>query len=92
MLRITSRIDPSGIILDLEGKLAGPWVQEVENCWRQIDIQNRRLRVNLRAVTFVDAAGAKLLDSMYRKGAELEAGGCMTRAIVAEIQRGKVHE
>jgi hypothetical protein len=43
----------------------------------------------LNAVTFIDAAGRKLLAEMYRQGIKLEATGCMTRSIVDEIMRGK---
>ena len=92
MLRITTRIDGSGIVLDLEGRLTGPWVEELENCWKQIAVKNRPVRVILKAVTFVDPAGTRLLDRMYLKGAELEAEGCMIKAIVAEIRRGTINE
>ena len=92
MLRITTRSGAGGISLDLEGKLAGAWVGELENCWKQIAVRNQPLIVNLKSVTFIDPAGTKLLDQMYRKGAELEAAGCMINAIVMEIRRGKTDE
>ncbi|HEY7164615.1 MAG TPA: hypothetical protein VIB79_08645 [Candidatus Binatia bacterium] len=89
MLRITTRVDGTGTILDLEGKLAGPWVEELENCWKQIGVESQPLRVSLKSVTFIDSAGTTLLDKMHRKGVELQAEGCMIKAIVAEIRRGK---
>ncbi len=34
MLRITVRQEPTTTTIELEGKLAGPWVEELERCWR----------------------------------------------------------
>ena len=34
MLRITTTDSGEKVILKLEGKLAGPWVEEFERCWR----------------------------------------------------------
>lgn len=89
MLKITTRTDPSATTLELEGKLAGPWVQELEGCWREASKADRVIRVLLCAVTFVDEKGKDLLVKMYRHGAELVAEGCMNKAIVDEIIRGE---
>ncbi len=43
------------------------------------------LRIDLTGVTFIDAAGEACLAAMYHQGAELVAGDCLTKAIVAEI-------
>jgi hypothetical protein len=43
----------------------------------------------LCAVTFIDDKGRDLLIEMNRHGAELVAEGCMNKAIVEEIIRGK---
>jgi hypothetical protein len=45
------------------------------------------VRVVLKIVTFIDAAGRRLLTDMNQQGAELVAQGCMTKAIVEEIKR-----
>jgi anti-anti-sigma regulatory factor len=88
MLKITTETDETGTILDLAGKLAGPWVQELERCWRETVKTNRRIKVRLNAVTFIDDAGKRLLAEMHRQGTELAAEGCMTKAITEEIKRG----
>jgi anti-anti-sigma regulatory factor len=88
MLKITTRTDEGTTVFELEGRLAGPWVEEFATCWRQASADSRR-RVKLNAVTFIDAAGRKLLAEMYRQGIKLEATGCMTRSIVDEIMRGE---
>jgi hypothetical protein len=92
MLKITTRTDPTETILELEGKQAGPWVQELEGCWQEITNSERSVVVILYAVTFINDEGRDLLVKMHRHGAELVAEGCMTKAIVNEIVRGKAHE
>lgn len=87
MLKITTQDDATRIVLELEGKLAGPWVEELKDCWRKAG-GGRPVRILLCAVTFVDEQGKGLLTEMYRRGAELVAEGCMTKAIVDEITRG----
>jgi len=87
MLKITTQTDATRIIFELEGRLAGPWVQEFEGCWQQAVSADQPVRVRLKAVTFIDEAGRKLLAKMHRQGAELVGGGCMTKAIVEEITR-----
>lgn len=71
-------------ILELEGKLTGPWVAELEGCWRALAGDNS-LRVHLREVTFIDDQGKAMLCAIRQSGAELSAAGCMTKAIVEEI-------
>jgi hypothetical protein len=87
MLKISTRTDTGGTVFELEGKLAGAWVKELEACWRERASAHHPVRAVLKAVTFVDASGRELLAEMYRQGAELVAEGCMTRAIVEEIVR-----
>lgn len=88
MLKITTQNDASRTVFELEGSLAGPWVEELEGCWRKAAGLDRPVRILLCAVTFVDEQGRVLLTEMYRHGAELVAEGCMTQAIVEEIARG----
>lgn len=87
MLKITAQTDATGTVFELEGKLAGPWVQELESVWRKAASFDRSVRVLLCAVTFIDDKGRDLLVEMYQHGAELVAEGCMNRAIVEEIKR-----
>jgi anti-anti-sigma regulatory factor len=91
MLRITVCDNPQALTFQLEGRLAGPWLQELEECWQSTLTHQRRpiLRVDLTGVTFVDEAGKAFLAAMYCQGAELVAVDCLTRDIVAEIRRGR---
>ncbi|HKB37260.1 MAG TPA: hypothetical protein VKD72_12465 [Gemmataceae bacterium] len=87
MLRITVMDNPGPLTFRLEGRLAGPWVRELENCWQSTLASQREpgLRFDLTGVTFVDAVGKAFLAARHTQGAELVASGCLMRAIVAEI-------
>jgi hypothetical protein len=87
MLRITVHDIPQAFTFQLEGRLAGPWLQELEECWKSTFNQHRKpiLRVDLTEVTFIDNAGKACLAAMHRQGTELVAADCLTRDIVAEI-------
>ena len=84
MLRITAKIEASETTFELEGKLAGAWVGELERCWRELG-PGQALKVSLEAVTFIDSDGKKLLARLHQSGAELNASGCMNKCIVQEI-------
>ena len=92
MLKITTNHDDNQIILELEGRLTGPWVQELRLCWQNTIGAGRRINVILKQVTFIDGAGKQLLAEMHRQRAMLTAEGCMTKAIVDEIIGGNNHE
>ena len=87
MLRITTQNDTQLLTFRLEGRLAGPWVKELRDCWQStLSIPPTVVHVDLRSVTFVDTAGKKLLANMHRQGAKLLAHDCQMRAVVAEIE------
>ena len=71
MLRIT-KLDGNAAVptLKLEGKLLGPWVDEVRRACYDLAIPGR-VQLDLAAVTFVDAAGARLLRELLRRGVSL---------------------
>ena len=90
MLKITRHRDAGSdsVSFQLEGRLAGPWVEELDSCWRQLATNPQgRTVVDLSGVTFVDVDGKALLARMWQQGAELRAAGCLTRCIVEEITK-----
>jgi hypothetical protein len=89
MLRITTHHHPGCLTFQLEGKLAGPWVRELEDCWQKALAGHHPpvVHVDLTGVTFIDAAGKAYLAAMHRLGAEFVAADCLTKAVVAEITR-----
>jgi hypothetical protein len=87
MLKITIHNSTNAATLNLEGRLAGPWVEELGRTWRAVkdNSPEKPVIVDLCEVTFVDAEGRKLLSSMYEQGARLRTFGCMAKGIVEEI-------
>jgi hypothetical protein len=87
MLRITTNDDPRTLTFRLEGKLSGPWVGELEECWRGALAGQGEpvLRIDLTEVTSIDAAGRACLEALHRQGAEFVAADCLMKAVVAEI-------
>jgi hypothetical protein len=87
MLKITIHNSTNAATLNLEGRLAGPWVEELGRSWRAVkdDSPEKPVIVDLCEVTFVDAEGRKLLSTIYEQGARLRTFGCMAKGIVEEI-------
>src|SRR5438445_10310264 len=87
MLRITTEKKRGKTFLTVEGRLAGPWVAALEQCWRELHAASPRekFHVNLCGVSFIDAAGKVLLMEIHRQGGQLIAEGCLNQAIVQEI-------
>jgi anti-anti-sigma regulatory factor len=71
----------------LEGRLAGPWVEELERSWEaeRQKAPSEKIIIRLANVSFIDDAGKELLSRISRAGAKLEGNGCMVRAIIARI-------
>jgi anti-anti-sigma regulatory factor len=89
MLKISVKDEESQkqLLLEIEGRLAGPWVEELERSW-QAERQrtaSQGILVRLAHVSFIDEAGKELLSRMFQAGAKLEGSGCMVRAIIARI-------
>jgi outer membrane protein len=87
MLRISTETKRAKTILTIEGRIAGPSVSTVEQCWRELTAAapKQKFVVNLCGVSFIDNAGKALLREMHRLGAEFHAEGCLNQAIVSEI-------
>jgi ABC-type transporter Mla MlaB component len=89
MIRITVHDNRESLTFQLEGRLAGPWVREVEECRRRT-LAGRlptTVRFDLAGVTSIDSAGKAYLADMHRLGAEFVAADCLTKAVVAEITK-----
>jgi anti-anti-sigma regulatory factor len=89
MLRITVDKNSRCRVIRVEGKLAGPWVEELERTWRIVTAESAecKVSVDLTDVIFVGEEGKRLLELMYEEGAKLKASGCVTRRLVEEIEQ-----
>jgi hypothetical protein len=87
MLRVTVEERGDRIIFRVEGKLRGPWVPELERCWRSTASHTHAkfFSVDLDGVDFVNDQGKTLLTEMAAAGVELIATGYGMRSIVQQI-------
>jgi anti-anti-sigma regulatory factor len=87
MLRVTVEEKDDQIVFRVEGKLKGPWVTELERCWRSTTDHGpgKTFVVDLDDMDFVDDQGKALLRQMAEAGVELIASGLMMRPLVEKI-------
>lgn len=78
MLKIDTVESASEIVLRLHGRLAGPWVEELESHWHRIQVNagRRRVAVDLTGVTGIDGAARYLLQFMRVKRVSV-IGACI---------------
>jgi len=82
MLRITVNRQMQGVGVVVEGRLRGPWVEELKKCLEALRAEVRGrgdvgLSVDLSGVMFMDESGRELLRTLYHDGVELEARGLL---------------
>jgi anti-anti-sigma regulatory factor len=89
MLKITLHDSASEFRLKLEGRLAGPWVGELEQCWRTASstTAGRRTVVDLADVDFVDQSGQAVLTQMHAGGVELVGETPLICSMLEELCR-----
>ena len=87
MLKITIHDANGPLRLELEGRLAGAWVYELEHCWHTAKASHphRQLAVDLTSVTFLDQAGRYLLQLLHRDGVRLVGSGLLWQNILEHI-------
>jgi anti-anti-sigma regulatory factor len=86
MIRFTRiAVTHSTQTIKLEGKLIGPWVDEVRKASASGTVPSRRISLDLSALAFVDAAGERLLCDLIGRGMEVVA----CSSYVAELLRSK---
>lgn len=91
MLRITPSKTRGTVALKLEGKLLGPWVDELQGYWLGHSRQSERTSIkaiDLAEVSFIDSRGKDLLLRMQRKGVSLIGGSDFIQQL---LTNGKAH-
>jgi len=88
MLRITFNETESGMELVLEGRIVGPWVQELERVWVETAprLGSKKLSIDLRNVTYADASGKRVLRTIFsQSGAELVANSLGIQDLAEQV-------
>ncbi|MHB1856418.1 MAG: STAS domain-containing protein [Acidobacteriaceae bacterium] len=89
-LRITIQETPKSAVLKLEGRIVGPWADELGTVWREIAITppERPVTLDLRDVTYVDASGMQILRQIYReKKPAFLTGSPLTESFAEQARR-----
>ena len=95
MLRISMNDQKPMATLTIEGKLVGPWATELGKRWHALcaPLGQRRLRLDLRGVTFVDASGTRILKEIVEAtGAEIFADSPLTQEYANRVTQQKEQE
>lgn len=87
MLRITPSEEGTALLLRLEGKLSGPWVEEAAQSWSRFRAQAPEggIRADLSGLVFVDESGQALLRRMHAEGCVFLGDNCYVGPIVKGI-------
>jgi len=96
VLRISVERNRDELSFVLEGRLVGPWVEELRTVWRDqsTDAEGLCLTVDLRGLTAMDTDGQRLLDEFLQGGARLRSGDVMNQYLVEQmsVAGGNVEE
>jgi anti-anti-sigma regulatory factor len=87
-LRIIIHETPEEIEMRLEGRIAGPWAQELDRVWQETAprVAMRKLSIDLHNVTYADASGKQVLRAIYAQtDAQLIARTPWTQFLAAEV-------
>lgn len=87
MLKITLHDSSSELRFRLEGKLSGPWVGELRQCWQtaRSALRNRKTVLDLADLEFADAEGQSLLEEMHGQGVTMVAMSVFMKAILDQV-------
>ncbi len=89
MLRIAINDTASEQRWVLQGRLAGPWIPELQLNWEktQSERRGRKCVVDLSDVTFIDESGQEVLKAMMKEGAQFITCGMCTRYLLDKLGR-----
>jgi len=87
MMKIQAQELDGQLILQIEGRLAGAFVAELEHSWQaaRADHPGRPVSVDLKSVTCIDRAGRYLLHLMHRNGVGFLHAGLAVQDILEQI-------
>jgi anti-anti-sigma regulatory factor len=73
----------------VEGRLVGPWVNELRTTWKRAhrSQDKRACIIDLNDVTLIDKSGERLLRAMSEKGAQLMAGGLYVKHVLEQLKK-----
>jgi len=90
VLRITINEEAAKVNLKIEGRIAGPWTEELDRAWRALGpLTGKKLSVDLCGVSYIDREGREVLAEIYRKtGAQFRSDSPLTEYFAQEARTG----
>jgi anti-anti-sigma regulatory factor len=87
MMKIETREGEGVVILEVEGRLTGAFVPELERCWQaaRADQPGRGIWVDLKGVTCIDRSGRYLLQLMHGSGVGFLKAGLAVQDILEQV-------
>lgn len=87
MMKIQTKELDDQVILQVEGRLAGAFVPELEDCWQaaRASQPGRKISVDLKNVTFIDRSGRYLLQLMHTNGVGFLRAGLAVQDILEQV-------
>ena len=78
--------DSNAVVLKLEGRVTGPWVEELRRAWISSTkvADGESIDVELSGVSFVDAKGRDLLLRMQREKVDLKGASGFLRQLLKD--------
>jgi len=90
MLRITIEDTASEQKWILQGRLTGPWADQLRSNWEETRHarQGRRCLVDVNDLTFMDEGGESVLRTMMSEGAKFTARGVCIKHLLKSLEHG----
>lgn len=87
MMKIQMQESAGELTMQIEGRVAGAFVPELENCWQAARVKqpNQNISLDLRNVTCVDRAGRNLLQLMHESGVHFVRASLAIQDILEQI-------
>jgi anti-anti-sigma regulatory factor len=87
MMKIQMKEVDGVLILQVEGRLAGAFVPELESCWQaaRADQPGRTISVDLKGVTCIDRSGRYLLQLMHGSGVGFLRAGLAVQDVLEQV-------
>src|SRR5712664_31216 len=88
MLKITIMETATDRRWIVQGRLVGPWVNELRTTWKRAhrSEDKRACIIDLNDVTSIDKSGERLLRAMSKKGAQLIATGMYIKHVLEQLR------
>jgi hypothetical protein len=89
-LRISIQENENGIGFTLVGRLAGPWVAELDRAWKEWAprLNGKKLSLDLRDLTYSDVWGTQVLRDIYTGSSAEFVTSLYSRQLADEITNG----